>query len=227
MSESNGGASGQLARQAEDAIRDLIRRGDLLPGEKVHQVRIAELVGVSRSPLREAMRTLEADGILKYEANRGYVVNRLRMDELAEIYRLRVLIENEMMTRIQSPDDEVISRLEDHLAKMEAAIAADDFTSLTAAYREFHVELYGLSGLKVFLSEVQRLWQMTDSYNAMHALPPDIAKRIIRDHSQIIKALKVGNVTRARKIVAAQPQINEHVVIGLPSWSQASVPPIR
>jgi DNA-binding GntR family transcriptional regulator len=216
------GGSGQLAQQAADSIRDLIRRGDLLPGEKVRQVAIAELVGVSRSPLREALRTLEADGVLKYETNRGYVVNRLRMDELAEIFRLRILLENEMMTEIKEPDAEVIRRLEDHLAKMEAAIDADDFTSLTSAYREFHVELYRLSGLPVFLSEVERLWKMTDSYNAMHTLPPDIAKRIVRDHLQIIKALKAGNLVRAREIVAAQPQVNEHVVVGLPHWNRPS-----
>jgi DNA-binding GntR family transcriptional regulator len=161
---------------------------------------------------------------LKYETNRGYVVNRLRMDELAEIFRLRILLENEMMTEIKEPDAQVISRLEDHLAKMEAAIDADDFTSLTSAYREFHVELYGLSGLPVFLSEVERLWKMTDSYNAMHTLPPDIAKRIVRDHSQIIRALKAGNLVRAREIVAAQPQVNEHVV-GLPHWNRPSPKP--
>jgi DNA-binding GntR family transcriptional regulator len=203
-------------------IRDLIRQGELLPGEKVRQVAIAELVGVSRSPLREALRTLEADGMLKYETNRGYVVSRLRMDELAEIYRLRILIEDEMMTEIKKPDAAVFKRLEDHLAKIEAAVNSDDFPSVTSAYREFHVELYKLSGLTVFLSEVQRLWKMTDSYNAMHTLPADIGKRVIRDHAQIIKALKAGNLTRAREIVAAQPQINEHVVVGLPRWTGPS-----
>ena len=67
----------QLARRAADAVRDMIRRGDLLPGEKVHQVDVAKIAGISRSPLREALRTLEAEGLVRYESNRGYVVSRL------------------------------------------------------------------------------------------------------------------------------------------------------
>jgi DNA-binding transcriptional MocR family regulator len=76
----------QLTLQAAEIIRDLIRRGELLPGEKIHQVEVARNAGVSRSPLREALRTLAAEGLVKYETNRGYVVSRLRMEELAEIY---------------------------------------------------------------------------------------------------------------------------------------------
>jgi DNA-binding GntR family transcriptional regulator len=218
---------GQRSQQAATAIRDLIRTGELLPGEKIRQVEVAERAGVSRSPLREALRTLEAEGVVKYEANRGYVVNRLRMDELAEIYRLRVLIENEMLSQLSAPDAAVLRRLEGHVTEMEAAIKANDFDALTTAYREFRVELFSLSGLKIFIEEVQRLWNMTDSYNAAHTLPPQIASRILRDHRQIIKALRAGNFDRVEEIVASQPQINEYVIVGLPAWRPAPGRPAK
>jgi DNA-binding GntR family transcriptional regulator len=206
----------QLTLQAAEIIRDLIRRGELLPGEKIHQVEVARNAGVSRSPLREALRTLAAEGLVKYETNRGYVVSRLRMDELAEIYDLRTLIEAEMMRHLTRPGEEVLERMADHLADMEAAVQSGDFAALTDAYRQFHEEMFRLSGLKVFLREVQRLWTMTDSYNAVHALPPPTAQRILRDHRQILKSLRAGNLDRVRAIVDALPQINEQVIVGFP-----------
>ena len=207
----------QLTLQAAEMIRDLIRRGELLPGEKVHQVEVARNAGVSRSPLREALRTLAAEGLVKYETNRGYVVRRLRMEELAEIYKLRRLLEAEMMRHLHKPGEDVLERMAGHLADMEAAIERGDFAALTAAYRKFHEEMFRLSGLPIFIREVQRLWVMTDSYNAAHALPPATAQRILRDHRQILKSLRAGNLDRVRTIDDALPQINEQVIVGFPA----------
>ena len=207
----------QLTLQAAEIIRDLIRRGELLPGEKIHQVDVARNAGVSRSPLREALRTLAAEGLVKYETNRGYVVSRLRMEELAEIYDLRRLVEAEMLRHIRKPGEDVLERMEGRFKEMEAAIEIGDFNALTIAYRQFHEEMFRLSGLNIFLHEVQRLWKMTDSYNAAHALPPAAAQRILRDHRQILRALRAGNLDRVRAIVDALPQINEQVIVGFPS----------
>jgi DNA-binding GntR family transcriptional regulator len=207
----------QLTLQAAEIIRDLIRRGELLPGEKIHQVEVARNAGVSRSPLREALRTLAAEGLVKYETNRGYVVSRLRMEELAEIYDLRRLVEAEMMRHIRKPGEDVLERMAGRLAEMEAAIEIGDFNALTVAYRHFHEEMFRLSGRHIFLQEVQRLWMMTDSYNAAHALPPATAQRILRDHRQILRALRAGNLDRVRAIVDALPQINEQVIVGFPT----------
>jgi DNA-binding GntR family transcriptional regulator len=209
---------GQLARRAVNVVRELIAAGELLPGEKINQMEVAERAGVSRSPLREALRTLEADGVVTYENNRGYVVSRFRMSELAEIYRLRGLVEREMLEHITKPGPDVLEILQKHVDEMEAAVETKDFPGMTRAYREFHVEVFRLSGLQVFLDEVQRLWAMTDSYNAMHRMPDDIAKRMLRDHRGILSALTSGNLVRARKIARELPQINEHVVVGLPAW---------
>lgn len=206
----------QLAQQAADILRDLIRRGELLPGEKIHQVEVARNAGVSRSPLREALRTLEAEGLVKYETNRGYVVSRLRMEELVEIYQLRILIETEMMRHLTQPSEAVLDRMELRLTEMEAAIDRSDFPALTIAFREFHEEIFRISGLNVFLREVQRLWKMTDSYNATHSLPATVAKLILRNHRQILKSLRAGHLDKAREVAAVLPQINEQVIIGYP-----------
>jgi DNA-binding GntR family transcriptional regulator len=79
----------QLASDAAEKLRGLIAARLLLPGEEIRQVDIASQLGVSRSPLREALRTFESEGVVLYEANRGYVVAKLAVHDLAQIYRLR------------------------------------------------------------------------------------------------------------------------------------------
>lgn len=196
----------------------MIGRGELLPGEKVRQIEVAQRAGVSRSPLREALRTLEGEGLVKYETNRGYVVSRLGMRELAEIFRMRNILETEMVAHIKSADPDSLDALEKHLQEMNAAAQDGDFGRLMVAYRAFQTVYLGLSGLSIFLSEVQRLWNMSDTYNAIHTLPPAVAKRIIRDHKAIVRALRMGDLDKMREVVAQTPQINEHVVVGLPTW---------
>ncbi len=101
----------QLTLQAAAQIRGLIIDRVLLPGEKIRQVELADRLGVSRSPLREALRTLESEGVVAYEINRGYVVARLDDDDLAQIYRMRALLEDELLRTVKRPDAAVLSDL--------------------------------------------------------------------------------------------------------------------
>jgi DNA-binding GntR family transcriptional regulator len=204
----------QLASQAAAALREMILSGELLPGQKIHQVDVARKLGVSRSPLREALRTLEGEGLARYETNRGYVVTRLNMDELAEILQLRDVIEAELIAHISAPDEETLAKVRGLLAEIEAAVAARDFEALTNAVRQSRVVIYGLSHLPIFLAELERLWKMTDLYTAQHVMPP--GQRVIKDHRGILEALEAGNLARARRLLLGLRQLNDQVIIGLP-----------
>src|SRR5258708_36350965 len=102
----------QLASEAAEQLRGLISSQLLLPGEKIRQVEIAQQLGVSRSPLREALRTLESEGVVSYETNRGYVVTKLCITGLAQIYRLRAFIAGELMRRIGPATPQMIAEAE-------------------------------------------------------------------------------------------------------------------
>jgi DNA-binding GntR family transcriptional regulator len=208
----------QLAARAADTLREMISHGTLLPGEKIHQVDVAQKVGVSRSPLREALRTLEGEGLVKYETNRGYVVSRLRMNELAEIYRMRALLEAEMVTHIKTADPDSLDALQQCVSTMTASAQEGDFEQLVVSHRKFQNIFLALSGLKLFLIEFQRLSNMVDSYNAPHRLSPAMAKQVIRTHRAIVRALRAGDLEKMREVVAEMPQFTVHVVVGLPNW---------
>ena len=84
-------------------VRSRILRGDIAPGTPLRQEDLAASLGVSRVPVREALRILESEGHVTYIAHRGYRVAELDLDELAEIYHLRALIEDDLARRCPRP----------------------------------------------------------------------------------------------------------------------------
>jgi DNA-binding GntR family transcriptional regulator len=181
----------QLTLQAAAQIRGLIIDRILLPGEKVRQVELAERIGVSRSPLREALRTLESDGLVVYEVNRGYVVARLGDRELAQIYRMRELLEEDLLRSVQPPSTAVLEQLAQLNDQMMAAIDARDVPGVLRFNRDFHFAIFNLSPLAQIRREVGRLWQMSDIYSAAWwRRQPQARKRISAEHKAIIGALR-------------------------------------
>jgi DNA-binding GntR family transcriptional regulator len=180
----------QLTLQAAAQIRGLIIDGVLLPGEKIRQVELADKIGVSRSPLREALRTLESEGVVTYETNRGYVVARLEPQDLAEIFRMRSLLESDLLRSITRPDKATIVRLGQVNDDMLAAIRRGDIAEVLHANRDFHFMIFGLSPMNQFKREIHRLWQLSEGYRTWWWRLPDAPTRINREHKEIIRALQ-------------------------------------
>jgi DNA-binding GntR family transcriptional regulator len=193
----------QLTLQAAAQIRGLIIDRVLLPGEKVLQVELAERIGVSRSPLREALRTLESEGLVAYETNRGYVVARVGDDDLAQIYRMRELLEDELLRTVQRPDAEVLDELKDLNDKMMISIDERNVAEVLRYNREFHFKIFDLSPLGQVRKEVGRLWQMSDIYSAAWwRRQPEAKKRINTEHKAIISALRKFDLDKLVEICA-------------------------
>ena len=187
----------QLTLEAAAQIRGLIIDRILLPGEKIRQVELAERLGVSRSPLREALRTLESEGVVTYETNRGYVIARLGEEDLVQIFRMRGLLEGELLRTITRPGPEVLEQLKDLNDAMMAAIDVRNVAKLMQANREFHFTIFELSSLNQFRREVERLWQQSEGYSAQWWWRmPEARTRINAEHKSIIAALRKFDLDR-------------------------------
>ena len=126
-------------------LRRAIREGVLVPGERLTQIEIANQLGVSRIPLRDALRRLEAESRVGIDGHRGARVTALDTDDIAEIYEIRIVLEGMCMHRSVSNLSE-----EDAAHMAEAATASDD-DELTPAEsfklrRDFDSHLYAHSG---------------------------------------------------------------------------------
>ncbi len=140
------GRDGKLPT-AQDAvlreIRQAIMTRKLEPGQWVRQLDLAQRLNVSSVPVREALKTLEAEGQVTYEPYRGYKVVELSVDQLEEIYLARGLLEEEVTRRaVENIDDALVRSLEETLARMEELAEAGDVVGYSEANVEFHFLIF-------------------------------------------------------------------------------------
>lgn len=168
-----------------EALRDAILRGELKPGHRLAQVELSEELGVSRIPLRDALRRLEAEGLVEIDGRRGARVSSLSPGDVEEIYAMRKLLESECARRaIEGLNDEQAERLIELSNEMDRT--ADDPVKGAASRKNFYAELYALAGrprmratILQLRALVQRYHLLTDSSGHPHA--HDDLRDCIRD----------------------------------------------
>ena len=152
MSRTSDGTSRRIAAPptmsalAAEALRSMILSGELMPGDRLPENGLTAQLGVSRSPLREAMSVLEQEGLIVQEPRRGAVVTPLTAHDIYEIYTLREKLE-ELSVRLGVPvtEESRLDRLRTAYADLEAAAGADQSENTRLSF-EFHLALVGLAG---------------------------------------------------------------------------------
>jgi DNA-binding GntR family transcriptional regulator len=182
-------------------IRQAIMTRRLKPGQRIRQWDLADRLNVSSVPVREALKTLEAEGQVTYEPYRGYKVVELSVEQLEEIYLARGLLEREVTRRaVRKIDDELIGRLEESLSRMDELAEAGDVLGYTEANREFHFLLFERAGLPRICHMIDLLWQNSEAYRGL-IFGPKWSRLAHEDHEAILEACKARDADR---VIAAQ-----------------------
>ena len=185
------------------ALRELIVTGELAPGTPVRQEALAERLGVSRVPLREALKVLEGEGQVVYRPHRGYAVAELSVEDLLEVYRIRDLLEDEAVReavpRLTPRDLDEISAAE---ADVRAAAATGDIAAITAANRRLHFAVYEASAMPRMVRMIRVLWDATDVYRSLYFAEAANRARIDEEHAAAIAAMRAGDTERAVAVLA-------------------------
>jgi DNA-binding GntR family transcriptional regulator len=182
-------------RTAQDTVLEGLRTdiltGELGPGDQVVQEALAERYGVSRVPLREALKTLETEGQVVYHPHRGYFVAELSVPDLLEVYRLRALLEAEAIRHaVPSLSDDDVAELGALLREVDEAAADDDVLAMTAANRRFHFAIFDAGGMPRLTRLLHQLWDATDAYRALYFQHEVNRVRVRREHSRMLAALR-------------------------------------
>lgn len=174
-------------------IRNMVLSGDLLPGQKVHQGELAEQLNISRIPVREALATLQAEGVLVHKPNTGFTVARFNSEDLAEIYLMRRLLETALIRSIDlsTVDVEQMARLNDRMRSTSPTRARDTYQRLN---RDFHFLLFDRSPLELVRQEVSRLWFMSGFYRSLYLYEAETSSHLQDEHDRIIEAVRSGSV---------------------------------
>jgi DNA-binding GntR family transcriptional regulator len=199
-------------------LRAAILAGELLPGERIRQEDMAESLSASRVPVREALRILEAEGLVKQEPHKGARVARLDRRELDGLYRIRERIEPLTVAEsIGHLSDAEIDELDDIQRRIEENTDTARFLVLD---RELHLRTYAGCRIDHLLTITTRLWNSTQHYrrafvslagqgrmwvvNAEHRLLLDAVRR--RDTEDAERFL-AGHIRRTRIELAAHPDL--------------------
>lgn len=190
-------------------IRHLLLTGDILPGHKLNQAELAARLGVSRVPVREALSSLAAEGLVDYRANTGFTVTRPTIDDLTEIYLMRNLLENELLRSVMPSevDTDLLERVNQGMADLDPIASFDAFR---AANQRFHFIVFDASPLALVRREVVRLWTLSEFYRSIYIQVSGAAERVCAEHERIVAAIRAGDIDELVSVSSAHRQGTEN-----------------
>jgi DNA-binding GntR family transcriptional regulator len=199
---------------AHETLRELILRGELAPGSELSQVALARRLGVSTTPLREALRQLEAEGLIDTPRNRRPRVRRFEMDDLDSVYASRILLESlALELTVQTLSDADLAGLNADLAAMRRAARRQEASGWERAHERFHQRLVG--GAPTPLREqIATLMARGDRYRRISVRRDDPRGRATGDaeHEAIVAACRAGDGVAAAALLARQLARSAHTV---------------
>jgi DNA-binding GntR family transcriptional regulator len=190
-------ALGTAQQHALDWLRRAIVKGELRPRQRVNQEDVAERIGLSVAPVREALRALEQEGQVTYLPRRGYFVTELRMADLEEIYALRRVLEGRAAREaLPAIGPDAMARIDAAAADCGVAAAAGDVAGELAANRRFHFAILEAPGNPHAMRIIRVLWDSTEAYRALYYNSPEERGRSLEAHERILQALRAGDADR-------------------------------
>lgn len=211
--------SSVASRRIADYLRSAILDDELLPGTRIYQEEIAEQLGASRIPVREALRILQAEGLVTIVSNSGAWVSRLTLAECSQAYQMRERLEPLLLRTSMDniPHDDVFADWMRLVTAMEQTTSVDEFMRLD---REFHLATYAYAPASYLGDVIYRLWNTTQHYRRAytrltaapslevthleHKLIMDGIRR--RDHADAERFL-VTHIRRTRKELEKHPEL--------------------
>jgi phosphonate utilization transcriptional regulator len=186
--------SSSLTTVVQREIERAILAGEFGPGAKLNEAALALSLGVSRGPIREAFRSLEEAGLLRTEKNRGVFVRAIPLDEAAEIFDLRAVME-ELAGRLlaKSITPAQLQELQATVVDMDQAVATQDLDRYHALNIGFHERLMEMSGNKKLLSLYKKLIRELSLFRRVNLSHGDTLPVSASEHQGIVKAIAAGD----------------------------------
>lgn len=183
------------------ALREAILDGRFAPGEPLVESHLAAQLGVSRTPVREALRALEREGIIQALPGRRLIVTKPTEREIEQLYDIRIALEGLAVRGAAAratPADRAEIRAT--VVEMRAALARREMDRLEAAGRRFHEALVRLSGNEMLVAMLDGLATRTHYLRRLGLRDPLLAAETMEDHAELCEAVLAGDGARAEAV---------------------------
>ncbi|MBR2601321.1 MAG: GntR family transcriptional regulator [Clostridia bacterium] len=182
---------------AYEVLKKAIITGEIPAGERIVETDYADRLHISRTPLREALRKLERDGLVEYVMRRGVVVRAFTIDDVREIYTIRNSLE--MLTLpaiIEKATKEDIDSLRERLSEMDRLQAKDDIEGLSPLARAFHWELTSICGQKRILRVIEGQDEYIRRFSAMSIRQENRRSQAHEEHHRLVDYVEAKDLER-------------------------------
>lgn len=184
------------ADQVQQQILQSIRNGHFQPGDRIRETEVAKSFGVSRTPVREALRRLESDGLLNFESWRGVVVSKLDRQQVSELYAMREVLEGTAARmaaqHIDAADIELLRVLLE-----QAEVSSDDPARLAQLNRKLHQTIYAAAHNQYLLQTLGQLENALALLRGTTYAVPGRAQSAAAEHREIVEAICERNADAA------------------------------
>lgn len=197
-----------LAAQVQERVREAILKQMLKPGDRIDQNKLADELQVSMAPVREALKGLEAEGLVTIQPRRGAFVVEVSISDMDDLYFTRQLIEGEAIyLAVPLLKDKDFAALQQMTDLMRASTEADDITTYISYNRLFHLHIYNALNNQHLLQVIQMLWERSELYRYRYMFMTRDHERIHLEHEAILDACRKGDQALAKTLA------QEHILL--------------
>jgi len=193
-------ASAPLRNKIIAALRSAIETGVLVPGQRLIEKDLCEQLGVSRTSLREALREVQAEGILEYNSSRGLSVSSISVEDAKNIYRLRSVLEALAVEQfIEQASDAQIEELVEESERLKKAYRGGVLEDILVAKRAFYDHICSGAKNPIAFDMINRLVLRTSSLRNRSLLRKERHQHSIKEIGRLIEAIQRRDIPRARE----------------------------
>jgi DNA-binding GntR family transcriptional regulator len=208
------GGIATLADAATAELRERILSGELESGAPLRLEELAASLGMSISPIREAVRKLETLGLAVHVAHRGSRVKELDVNDLRDTYEARLALETVAVERAAGCISRAeLERARDELERYTASFERGDRAAARAAHDAFHFTLYSASGSEWLVRLIRPAWENSERYRALAAPTAELIRARQPEHERILAALAAGDGEAAARELRNHLEQTERFVI--------------
>ena len=185
-----------------NTLRQAILRGELKPGERLMEIQLANKLGVSRTPIREAIRKLELEGLVLMIPRKGAEVAEITEKSLRDVLEVRRALEELAVELVcEKITDEQIQDLKDAAEEFKESLKDGDITRIAEADVKFHDVIYMATDNQKLIQLLNNLREQMYRYRVEYLKRSDFHQQLIDEHEEIIETIESGQKDRAVQVV--------------------------
>jgi DNA-binding GntR family transcriptional regulator len=202
-----------LAAQVQERIREAILKQTLKPGERIDQNQLAEQLQVSMAPIREALKSLEAEGLVMIQPRRGAFVIEVSLTDMDKLYFTRGMIEGEAIyNAVLLLTEKDFGALENMTQAMRRATDANDINTYINLNRQFHTHIYAALDNQHLMQVIQLLWERSELYRFRYMFVTRDHERIHQEHDDILEACRLRDQNLAKERAIQHITLTQHAL---------------